>query len=265
MEPPLHQRIAGVDAFQIARDLPTACLFLDVDGTLVEIAPTPREVHVDRELILLLEAAHASLGGALALVSGRQLAEIDGMFAPLQLPAAGLHGVERRSAAGTIHRSTVDPDILARARATLALLTAETAGLLLEDKGSALALHYRRVPQAAEVVHLAMNSLLVDIAPGYELLEGDCVVELKPAQQNKATAVEAFLQEQPFVGKVPIYLGDDITDFDGFAAVRRNSGVDIAVGDRVSASWHLHGPAAVRSWLTALIEACSGRQAHPGR
>jgi trehalose 6-phosphate phosphatase len=243
---------------QIAALLPAACLFLDVDGTLLDIAPTPAQVHVDGELIALLAALERVFGGAVALVSGRQLMQLDAMFAPLRLPTAGLHGVERRGVGGRVFAPTVSASGLSRARAVLADLVAARPGLLLEDKGSALALHYRRVPQAEEVVRLAVAELLAEVSPEYELLEGDCVLELKPAQQNKATAVEAFLQEQPFFGRLPIYIGDDITDFDGFAAIRRHSGVDIAVGDRVSARWRLPDPPAVRAWLAELVAAHGG-------
>ena len=157
---PRH-RNPRIEVAQVAALLPSACLFLDVDGTLLDIAPTPAEVRVDGELIGLLAALERAFGGAVALVSGRQLMQLDAMFAPLRLPTAGLHGVERRSAAGRVFSPTVSASGLSRARAVLAELTAGRPGLLLEDKGSSLALHYRRLPQAEEVVQLAMAEFLM--------------------------------------------------------------------------------------------------------
>jgi trehalose 6-phosphate phosphatase len=122
--------------------------------------------------------------------------------------------------------------------------------MLLEDKGSALALHFRGAPHAAEIAAMAMQRCAGELGQGFELLEGSCVIEIKPAGQNKATAIEAFMQEDPFAGQIPIYIGDDRTDFDGFGAVRRHGGVDIAVGDLVVARWQLENPSAVREWLS---------------
>lgn len=229
------------------------CLFLDVDGTLVDIVPRPQDVHVDDELLVLLSRLQFTLGGAVALISGRPLEELDRLFAPLRLPMAGIHGFERRSVQGEVHRPTVAPSRLDMARDRLAELASAHPGVLVEDKRSALALHFRGAPQAMESAVTVMRTCAREAGSEFELLEGSCVIELKPAGQNKATAIEAFMQEEPFAGLLPIYIGDDRTDFDGFGAVRRHGGVDIAVGELVPARWRLENPAAVRSWLQSLL------------
>jgi trehalose 6-phosphate phosphatase len=213
------------------------CLFLGVDGTLVDTQARPDQVRIDEELLALLERVHAQLDGAVALISGRPVHELDRMFAPLRLNVAGVHGAERRGPASA------------------------HPGLLLEDKAAGFALHYRQAPELAEVARGAIARGAHKLGDGFEMLQGDCVVEIKPAALTKATAVEAFLEEEPFVGRIPIYLGDDGTDFDGFQAVRRHRGVDIAVGHRLPARWKLESPAAVRAWLERF--AAQGRRPRP--
>jgi trehalose 6-phosphate phosphatase len=225
------------------------CLFLDVDGTLVDLLPRPSDVHIDAELLGLLGRLKSHLGGAIALISGRPLEQLCRMFAPLSLPMAGIHGFERLTAQGDLHRPTVQWPRLDAARQELAKLTQANPDLLVEDKGPALALHFRGAPDAADTAALTMRHCARELGPGFELLEGSHVIEIKPSNQNKATAIEAFMQEDPFTGLIPIYIGDDRTDFDGFGAVRRHGGVDIAVGELVPARWRLENPAAVREWL----------------
>ncbi|HEY7378742.1 MAG TPA: trehalose-phosphatase, partial [Steroidobacteraceae bacterium] len=169
-----------------------ACFFLDVDGTLLDFAATPDGVHVDDELIELLAAAARSVQGALALVSGRSLESLDRVLAPLQLPAAGVHGFERRDARGIVHRQTLEENRLESARAVLEQFVARHPGLLLEDKRAALALHFRQVPNLEELVQVELARTLPGLRPDFELLEGEAVLEIKPAGLSKATAVEAF-------------------------------------------------------------------------
>ncbi len=227
-------------------------LFLDVDGTLVDLQPQPHDVHIDDELIALLRELSALSGGALALISGRPLAQLTSMFAPLQLPMAGIHGIERISAHGITHRPTIFGERLDDLRMTLAILVDQNPGLLLEDKGVGVALHFRLAPWAARQAADAMHQAARGLGTEFEVLEGNCVLEIKPSTHNKATAIEAFMQESPFSGRMPIYIGDDRTDFDGFGAVRRHDGIDIGVGESVPARWRLDNPAAVRSWLIQL-------------
>ena len=237
------------------------CLFLDVDGTLIEFAPTPAEARVAPSTIELLARLQNVLGGAMALISGRQIASLDEMFHPLVLPAAGIHGFERRSVWGQITRPSVSTAQLDRTRQRLQTLVRRHRGLLLEDKGYALALHYRNAPEAADAAQETVAGAAADLGPEYEIVAGADVVEVKPSRQNKGTAIQAFMKEAPFAGRMPVFLGDDITDYEGFAAVRSHGGFDISVGDRVTARWYLEGPAATYAWLTRLERCLKGDEA----
>jgi trehalose 6-phosphate phosphatase len=228
------------------------CLFLDFDGTLVDFAATPGDVRVEPGVVTVLRALEASLGGALAMVSGRPLADIDALLDPLRLPGAGLHGVERRDAAGHMHRPQLPAAALQAARTMLRDFVDARRELLLEDKGVALAVHYRRAPQAREVVQAMVAKLGASLFPEFEILEGDMVLEIKPARHDKASAVSQFMREAPFRGRVPVFVGDDVTDCDGFSAVRQHGGMTVAVGERVSAQWFLPDPRAIRGWLAQL-------------
>lgn len=240
------------------------CLFLDFDGTLADFANDPADVIVDPELVSLLERLHGALDGALALISGRPIEDLDRLLQPLRLPCAGLHGQERRNGRGHTDRIEVLLAELNRVRPALDELVAAHPGLLLEDKGSSLALHYRTVPKLGDLVRNMVARLADPLLPHYELLEGNHVVEIKPAAFDKSTVVEAFMREGPFANRVPVFIGDDITDQDGFRAVEQYSGIAISVGDRVSAPWHLHDPRAVRSWLSLLLGQGERTSRHTG-
>ena len=225
-------------------------LFLDVDGTLLEIAAIPAAVHVPERAIRLLRSLRTRLDGALALVSGRRIADLDALFAPLTLPVAGVHGAERRDAAG--NRTTADRGArLTPARRVLAAWQAVHAGTLLEDKGAALALHYRAAPEWEAAARRAVIEALAAVGPDFHLQEGKKVLELKAFSTGKGSAIEAFMQEPPFVGRLPVFIGDDITDEDGFETVNRLGGYSIAVGhERLTrASWRLNDEGEVLKWL----------------
>jgi trehalose 6-phosphate phosphatase len=228
-------------------------LFLDVDGTLLEIAATPHDVQVSEDLARLLSELSRRLGGALALISGRSLSSIDQLFAPLLFCASGVHGCERRTAAGHTIRPEIDAQEIAAARAELTALVLEHSGLLLEDKSYGLALHYRLAPQLREWAHSTMESLLQRLGPEYVLQPGKSVLELRPARASKGTSVNAFMQEAPFRGRTPIYIGDDVTDEAAFAAVNALDGVSIRVGAPAPTAAHYRLPdvAAVQEWLQA--------------
>ncbi|MCC7548963.1 MAG: trehalose-phosphatase [Burkholderiales bacterium] len=231
-------------------------LFLDVDGTLLPIVARPQDVRVDAALRGLLTRLHAALDGALALVSGRSIAEIDQLFQPLVLPLAGQHGYERRDASLRLHRADALRQPLDEAAAALNDLSARHRGLLVEKKGASVALHYRLAPQLAEMARTQMKMLEERLAPEYELMAGKMVFELKPAQTDKGTAIRAFMHEAPFAGRVPVFLGDDATDEHGFAAVDALGGEAIKIGLGAScARWRLGGASDVRSWLNAALDA----------
>lgn len=224
-----------------------AALFLDFDGTLADLAPRPEAVQVDPGLVPLLREAHTRLGGAVAIISGRTVAEIDHFLNPLQLAVAGIHGAQGRRVDGRLWQ--VEPPGLEAASAAAAALVEARPGLLLERKGPALALHYRQAP-ALESLCIATMAQAVRDLPGIELMRGKCVVEVKPAAVSKGRAIHDFMCESPFVGRTPVFIGDDITDEAGFETVLRLGGHAIKVGTGPSLAPHrLDSPAAVHAWL----------------
>jgi trehalose 6-phosphate phosphatase len=228
-------------------------LFLDVDGTLIELADTPSAVVVDGGIRTLLTQVAARLGGALALVSGRSIEAVDQLFAPLKLPTAGLHGVERRTATGNTRGAAhhLDSD-LASARTALTAFVDAHPGTLLEDKGRAIALHFRMAPAFEASARQAAAAAARPLAPRYHVQEGKMVLEIKPCGFSKGTAVDEFMQEPPFAGRAPVFVGDDLTDQAGFRTVEACGGISVAVGHRVQGQWRLDNPAAVRRWLATI-------------
>lgn len=234
-------------------------LFLDVDGTLLELAPTPDSVQVPARVTSLLASLVEAAGGALALVSGRPIVQLDEWFAPLKLPCAGLHGLERRNAEGVIHRPPDNAAALQRARAFLLAHVQSHAGLVLEDKHMTLALHYRLAPDLEGIARAAMTRSLELAGEGFCLLEGKMVIELKPDGFSKPLAIAAFLAEQPFEGRTPLFLGDDHTDEAGFTYVEGVGGIAVHVGNaKTRARWRLPNVTAVHEWLGALLLAPVG-------
>lgn len=234
--------------------------FLDLDGTLLELAVTPEAIHVDPRLPDLLSDLQRACAGAVALVSGRSLADLDRRLGVPTLPKAGQHGLERRDAAG---RQWQHPPPL---QAKLAIQSALTPvfrssnGLLLEDKGLSLALHFRQAPELAGYVR-GLAHRLVDEKGGGRMIvqEGKAVVEIKPAGIDKGTAIAEYLAEPPFAGRRPVFIGDDLSDEHGFAVVNERDGVSIGVGDRPSsARYRLAGVGAVRSWLKGALRSPGG-------
>lgn len=235
---------------------PDWAFFLDVDGTLVDIAAKPDSVRVTDEQRRLLAALREATEGALALVSGRPVAGIDALFSPLTLAAAGQHGLERRDARGSFHRHPAPQEKLRATAPELLAFAGGHPGLVLEDKGASFALHYRLVPHLAEAVAALMNELAAQLGEGVELQHGKMVVELKPAGHNKGTAVEEFMREPPFAGRTPVYIGDDLTDEHAFEVVNRLGGHTVKVGEGVTqARWRFADVAAVRAWLEAFLDA----------
>lgn len=227
--------------------------FLDVDGTLIDIADTPDAVHVDTALLDLIAQLQRASGGAVALVSGRALHFLDRRLGKLRLPMAGQHGLERRDAAGRVWTNPAPPSVKRAIKQTLAPVLARHPGLLLEDKGLTLALHYRRAPQLASYAHRLMARLAADADAGLEVQRGKRVAEIKPAGIDKGTAIAEYLKEQPFRGRRPVFIGDDRNDEHGFAEVNKLDGISIKVGKGSScARFRLDDVAAVRRWLKRL-------------
>jgi trehalose 6-phosphate phosphatase len=233
---------------------PDWAYFLDVDGTLIDIADTPEAVHVDAALLELIARLQRASGGAVALVSGRALAFLDSRLGALRLPLAGQHGLERRDAEGRLWVHAAPPAAKAAIKAALAPVLARHAGLLLEDKGLTLALHYRLAPQLAAYAHRLMNRLAAAADAGLEVQRGRRVAEIKPSGMDKGAAVAAFLAEPPFKGRRPVFIGDDRNDEHGFAVVNQLDGISIKVGKGAScARYRLPDVAAVRRWLGAAL------------
>jgi trehalose 6-phosphate phosphatase len=228
-------------------------LFLDVDGTLIDIAPTPREVEVSADLAPLLGRLARRLGGSLALVSGRSIAELDRLFHPFRFPAAGIHGSERRDALGNLHFTGLTSADLEPARAELRRFVAHHPAVLLEDKGLSLALHFRQAPELEAAVREALERVRVELPAEAHLQPGHCVIEVKGGSSSKRSAVGHFMQEPPFAGRVPVYVGDDLTDLDALAYAQSTGGHGIFVGleSKPGHGW-LPDPAAVREWLRSL-------------
>ena len=231
------------------------CLFLDVDGTLLELADHPGAVFVDPALKKLLERLRKAAEGAVALVSGRTIADLDRLFDDPTLLLAGMHGCERRDATGHLHVAPVALEQLSQVRAGLRGIVERHPGLMLEDKGAGLALHFLKARELEHQLRAEVSLLAAPLVPQFALLDGHAVIEIKPAAHTKDSAVTAFMEEAPFRGRQPIFIGDDRTDYGGFDAVRRFDGLAVAVGDRVKADWWLPGPAAVRGWLEQLSTA----------
>ncbi len=230
---------------------PDWALFLDVDGTILHLRDTPDSVSASGALLDLLEAISSRLDGAVALVSGRRIDNLDALFAPHRLPTAGLHGLERRDASGAVHRIPA-PEALDALRPPLLKLAGSSTKVILEDKGHALAVHYRLAPDMAEEIKDRVEELARPYAADLHVMHGKMVCEIKPWQADKGSAIRDFMAEVPFKGRVPVFVGDDTTDEDGFAYVNELGGhsVRVGVGESTAARHTLAGVDEVISWLT---------------
>ncbi len=224
-------------------------LFLDFDGTLVELAATPSLVHVSADVIVSLSTLQLKLEGALALVSGRSLGNLDAFVHPLRVAAAGEHGSQRRGANG--HLSLVAPAELGTAIAAGQALVLAHPALLLERKTNGISLHYRQAPELENICIAALQAAIQHIN-NLELIRGKCVVEVKPKAANKGTAIADFMQEAPFARRQCIFAGDDTTDESGFAAVQSMGGYGIKVGPGPTAArYRCASVTDLASWLRA--------------
>lgn len=223
--------------------------FFDVDGTLAAIQSRPDEAFIPDTVRDTLQTLSRLSNGALALVSGRPIHELDMLAAPLRAPAAGVHGAERRDASGELHRISLPASMGQELSDTLHKAMAQWPGTQLETKGMAFALHYRRAVQYEnEVMQLAQA--LVARFPALALQPGKCVVEIKPQGVDKGEAIKAFMGEAPFAGRIPVFIGDDLTDEKGFRAVNALQGISVKVGEGSSeAQFRLKGVEEVHAWL----------------
>jgi len=235
---------------------PDWAYFFDIDGTLVDLGDDPGGVRLDRDLRALIAALHVAAGGAVALISGRDIPDIDALMEGVRLPTAGQHGTERRDAAGRVTRHAVRTTQLDWAHDQIAAAATKHPGLVLQHKGLTLALHYRRAPRLAGYAHRLVRSLLPRLGKEYCMQRGKRIVELKPAGKDKGAAVLEFMAEPPFRGRTAVFLGDDLTDEYGFATVNRLKGHSIKVGPgRTAARFRLRNVAAVRAWLEQAVSA----------
>src|SRR5207248_4485661 len=241
-------------AGELGRDLDQSAILLDIDGTLLDLAPTPREVWVPPGLAKTLNRLLERTSGALALVSGRSLNDIDLIFAPEEFPAIGGHGAEMRVSVDgeATHAPPMDKELKRR----LAAIAKLSPGILLEDKGYSLALHYRLAPHAEKAIYEAVSLIRADLpnAP-IEVLPGKCVCEIKHSGCTKASGVRELMTRTPFKGRRPLFIGDDVTDESVFAIMPDLNGVAFSVGRRAKrVAGHFDDPSDVREFLARLLD-----------
>ncbi|MFO6296791.1 trehalose-phosphatase [Rahnella selenatireducens] len=226
--------------------------FFDVDGTLAEICDEPDTVTIPASVRDNLNTLAMATSGALALISGRPVDQLDQLAAPLKLPAAGVHGAELRDAAGNLHRVTLPEDVALALQKQLEQGMAAMPGTLLEAKGMAFALHYRQAPAYQQQV-LKLAESAVAAYPELMLQRGKCVAEIKPRGNDKGSAITAFMQQAPFAGRIPVFIGDDLTDEKGFQVVNALKGISVKVGGGSShARYRLTRVSDVHQWLESL-------------
>jgi trehalose 6-phosphate phosphatase len=225
-------------------------LFLDFDGTLADIAPTPDAVRVEPGLPHTLDALRARLGGALAIVSGRRIESLDAFFAPLVFDAAGLHGLEIRANGRMLERPASDHGALRAAATSLRKRLVAWPGAFVEDKQHTLAVHWRLAPQAGPALADVMEEIVATLGAGWRLQAGKAVAEILPAWADKGAAVETLLNAPAYRGRTPVFFGDDMTDEDAIRIVNARGGLSVNVGLRPSAAaFRLPDPAAARALL----------------
>ena len=232
-------------------DLKQLAILLDVDGTILDLAPTPREVFVPHALRETLARLWDRTGGAVAFVSGRPIGELDLIFSPLQLPAIGGHGAELRVVASAAPEPPRLPRLDPAVKRLFAKIAEAGPGIILEDKGYSLALHYRLAPDKEAIVREAAARICarLDGAP-IELLPGKLMLEIKQTGFTKATAVRELMTYPPFADRRPVFIGDDVTDLGVFEVVPDFDGIGIAVGRKVPAAKACFDrPTDVRRWL----------------
>ncbi|MCO5091813.1 trehalose-phosphatase [Bosea sp. (in: a-proteobacteria)] len=242
-------------ADEIAPSNREIALLLDFDGTLVEIAPSPEDVHLDRRVAPALAALRASLGGALALVSGRPIGFLDSVLAPHRFDIAGLHGAQIRID-GEIRALAEAPADMRAALSDLVRFANSHVGIIVEDKRLSIALHWRLAPALESEALALMRAVAARMGPAMRLQEGKSVAELVPAEASKGSAIARLMASPAYAGRRPVFIGDDITDEDGFQAVNAMGGLSVRIGgDRESrAACRLASPTVLRHILLDAAE-----------
>ncbi|MEO8193994.1 MAG: trehalose-phosphatase [Gemmatimonadales bacterium] len=229
--------------------------FLDIDGTLTELADTLRGIVIHHDLAELIGRLRSLTGGAVALITGRTIAEVDGVISLSGFPVAGHHGLEVRTAGGKLVAHPVREGSLDELRLAAEQAVRRHDGLTVEFKGLSIALHYRQAPKLAGYSHKLMRSLRARYVPDFVLQKGKMILELRPAGRDKGGAIAELMESPPFAGRIPVFVGDDVADEAGFAIVNEMGGHSIKVGPgRTEARYRLRDVAAVRDWMARGID-----------
>ncbi|HCJ30392.1 MAG TPA: trehalose-phosphatase [Pseudomonas sp.] len=237
--------------------------FFDVDGTLAEIQPRPELVFIPPRSLVALEHLHVS-EIPVAVISGRPLSQLDDLLSPLCLPAAGVHGAERRTSEGEMQSLALDRELFGTIQQELAQACAQHPGLSLENKTVAFALHFRLAPDLEETARTLAEGFVERYGDVLTLQPGKCVFKLKPRGASKGEVIRTFMQEAPFKGRLPVFVGDDLTDEAGFKVVNELGGLTIKVGTGpTEATQRLDSVEAVGAWLESLLSALSEQPENP--
>ena len=245
LTPPIRSSLAG------------HALYLDIDGTLLELAPSPDRVEVPNWMVPLLQRLAFKLDGAVAFVSGRTIDAIDGLFQPLKLPAIGVHGGEMRLDKQIV---AMDEGLIGELQGALPLLREAIAplrGVWLEDKRCAIALHYRNAPERGREVLKVAELIVASLGPAFAPLVGKCVVEIRPRHLTKGAGIGRLMECEPFRGRSPIFAGDDVTDEDAFEYVNQRGGISLRIGGDApsAATYRLAAPEQLHRWLLEIADA----------
>jgi trehalose 6-phosphate phosphatase len=253
--PPIHRPSPG-DGNPLPAPSKNWALFLDVDGTLVELASEPDSVCVESGLVSLLTSLQTELGGAVALVSGRSVDTLDRLFSPLHLPAAGNHGLERRGADGVMHQPAPDADMPGILH-EMEVFAAQNPGVIVENKTLSMALHFRNCPQVGSAATMLAEGLIAARSKNLFLQKGKMMVEIRPDRGDKGSAIADFMTESPFHGRIPVFIGDDVTDESGFAVVNSYGGHSVRVGNgsETAAAYRVQDVTEVNGWLKEIVKA----------